>query len=143
MRRTEEEEELNYKTRIETERRTRYRFGIRRELRYKLVKGRTVVAMGAGHTIDMGSRGVAFYAQDKLRPGARLELSISWPALLDQSSPIQLIVFGRVLRRAGRTAVCTVNRYEFRIANPSRTDAWVGPDSMLERWAGQACAVGA
>ena len=91
------------------ERRTRCRFGIRRELRYKLVEGRTVVAAGAGYTVDISSRGVAFFADYELRPGATIELSISWPALLHQTCPIRLVVCGRVLRGTGRTAVCTVD----------------------------------
>jgi hypothetical protein len=112
-------------------------------LRYKLVEGRRVVATGAGRTIDMGSGGVAFFAQDKLTPGAAIEISISWPALLDRTCHMRLVVFGRVLRGTGRTAVCTVDKYEFRTASPSRTNAWVRPDSILERSTGQASAVGA
>ncbi len=133
------EEETSHEMRIETvqrERRTRCRFGIRRELRYKLVEGRKVVAAGAGYTIDVGSGGVAFSADHELEPGAAVELSINWPALLDQTCPIRLVVFGRVLRGAGRTAVCTVDKHEFRTARASRADAWVHPDSMLDRWAG-------
>ncbi len=130
---------------IETElweRRTRCRFGIRRELRYKLVKRRRVVAAGAGYTIDVGSGGVAFFADNELRPGAAVELSISWPALLDQTCPIQLVVFGRVLRGDGRTAVCTVDKHEFRTARASRPDAWARPNAMFGRWAGALGAAG-
>lgn len=128
---------------IPRERRMRCRFGIRRELRYKLVEGRTVVAAGAGYTIDIGSGGVAFFAKHELKPGAAVELSISWPALLDRTCPMRLIVFGRVLRSAGRTAACTVDKHEFRTARASRTNAWVRRDSMLERWAGKVGALGA
>jgi len=124
------------------ERRTRCRFGMRRELRYKLVEGCKVVAAGAGYTIDVGSRGVAFCADDELKPGTALELSISWPALLNQTCPIQLVVFGRVLRGAGRTVVCTVDQHEFRTARASRADAWVRPDATLNRWAGAVGAAG-
>jgi hypothetical protein len=112
-------------------------------LRYKLVEGRTVLATGAGHTIDMGSGGVAFFAEDELKPGATVELSISWPALLDRTCPMRLVVFGRVLRGAGRNTVCSVDRHEFRTARASRTDTRVQLDSMLQRWAGQAGAAGA
>ncbi|MGA2269536.1 MAG: hypothetical protein ABSH44_13790 [Bryobacteraceae bacterium] len=124
-------------------------------MRYKLVEGRTVVAAGAGYTINMGSGGVAFSAEPlagprpgghpaagaaaplngreqrsepvtgepELRPGTFIELSISWPALLDQTCPMRLIVFGRVLRGAGRTAACTLDKYEFRTARVSKSDA--------------------
>jgi hypothetical protein len=67
------EEEMSHKMSIETvqrDRRTRCRFGMRRELRYKLVEGRRVVAAGAGYTIDVGSGGVAFAADHELEPGA-------------------------------------------------------------------------
>ena len=114
---------------MQWERRARCRFGMRRELRYKLVKGRSIVAAGAGYTIDVGSGGVAFFADDELKPGAAVELSISWPALLDQTCPIRLVVFGRVLRGAGHTTVCTVDKHEFRTARASRADAWVRPDA--------------
>ena len=133
------EEGMHHKMPIETEqweRRTRCRFGIRRELRYKLVKGRRVLAAGAGHTIDVGSGGVAFSADHELEPGAAVEFSINWPALLDQTCPIRLVVFGRVLRGAGRTAVCTVDKHEFRTARVSRADAWVPPVAILGQWAG-------
>jgi len=64
-------------------------------------------------------------------------------SLLDRTCPIRLIVLGRVLRGAGRTAVCTVDKHEFRTARASRTDARVRADSMLEHWAGNVSAVGA
>ena len=51
------------------------------------------------------------------------------------------MVFGRVLRVAGRKAVCTVDRHEFRTARANWTEAWVHPASMPERWAGQASAM--
>jgi hypothetical protein len=108
-----------------------------------LVEGRTVVAAGAGYTVDISSRGVAFFADYELRPGATIELSISWPALLHQTCPIRLVVCGRVLRGTGRTAVCTVDKHEFRTARASQTDAWVRPDALIERWAGTLGAVGA
>jgi hypothetical protein len=124
---------------VQRERRRRSRFGIKRELRYKLLERHRVFASGTGHTIDMGRGGVAFSAEIDLRPGTSVELSISWPALLNQTCPMQLVVFGRVLRSAGHMAVCTLNKYEFRTARVSRTDASTRDDSMLEhqhRWFG-------
>jgi hypothetical protein len=85
---------------------------------------------------------VAFSADHELEPGAAVEFSINWPALLDQTCPIRLVVFGRVLRGAGRTAVCTVDKHEFRTARASRADAWAPPVAMLGRWAGALGAAG-
>ena len=61
----------------ENERRRKYRFPIERELRYKMADHGVVVATGAGKTLDMGSGGVAFTAEQQLTPGAFVELSVS------------------------------------------------------------------
>ena len=118
------------------ERRRKKRFSIHRELRYKSLKDGVIMANGGGQTINIGSGGVAFSVTHDLEPENYVELSISWPVLLDDNCPMRLIVFGRVLRSEGGICVCTVKKYEFRTqsrifqATPS-----VRNDSMLQRWA--------
>jgi hypothetical protein len=123
-------------TKKSTERRTKYRFEMQRELRYKLTGDGIPSTAGTGRTINLCSAGVAFEAEHEMPPRGFVELSISWPVLLDDSCPMRLIVFGRVLRAAGQTAVCSIDKYEFRtsgrtfqVTSISRTD------SMLQRWA--------
>jgi len=120
----------------EIERRQKQRFNIQRELRYRATEDGIVAASGCGQTLNLGSGGVAFVSGEALAVGAFVELSISWPVLLDESCPMRLIVFGRVLRTTGRKSVCTVDKYEFR--TQSRTLQLVSPsrcDGMLQRWA--------
>ena len=119
----------------ENERRRKYRFPIERELRYKMADHGVVVATGAGKTLDMGSGGVAFTAEQQLTPGAFVELSVSWPALLADNCPMRLIVFGRILRCTGLKAVCTIDKYEFRTQARSFQPTAVRSDGMLQRWA--------
>src|SRR5947209_19634180 len=117
------------------DRRSKRRFVIERELRFKLLERGKIVASGTGHTIDMGSRGVAFEVDQPLKAGALVELSISWPALLDQSCLMRLIVFGHVLRGGVRCAA-SIDRYEFRTQGrvySLRSSA--RPDPILRRWA--------
>jgi hypothetical protein len=118
------------------ERRAKYRFDLQRELRYKVTSTGTPPIAGVGQTINMCSGGIAFTGEHTIEPGAFVELSVSWPALLDDSCPMRLIVFGRVLRTSGLVAVCSIEKYEFRTA--ARTfqprDS-VRSDSMLQRWA--------
>ena len=71
------------KTKQHIERRSKFRFGIQRELRYKVSEDGTTVAAGTGQTINLGSGGIAFAAQHELKPTAFVELSISWPAQLN------------------------------------------------------------
>lgn len=123
--------------RNDNDRRTKFRFAIHRELRYKLLERNAIVATGTGETIDLSSGGVAFSIKEPLKVGAFIELSISWPVLLHASCPMRLIVFGRVLRSTERKSVCSVDKYEFR--TQARTlqavPAGVRQDSMLQRWA--------
>ena len=83
----------------------------------------------------MGSGGVLFQVERDLAEGAFIQLSVSWPVLLDDSCPMRLVIFGRVLRSGGRKCACSIDKYEFRTqarviqAAPPRTDY------SLERWA--------
>ena len=84
----------------------------------------------------MGSGGIAFITGQPLAPGTFVELSISWPALLEETCPMRFVVFGRILRCAGRKAVCTIEKYEFRTqARTFQPLATTRADRMLERWA--------
>jgi hypothetical protein len=119
------------------ERRSKTRFPIHRDLRYKLLQDDVVMESGMGETIDMASGGMAFQMEHPLKEGAFVELSISWPVLLDDSCAMRLIVFGRIVRGWGKRSACCVDRYEFR--TQPRVLQPVLPmrnDSMLRRFAG-------
>jgi hypothetical protein len=116
------------------DRRKKKRFVLRRELRYKLLADGVVTRVGAGQTQNIGSGGVSFACDGELPPGGFIELSISWPVLLENQCPMRLIAFGRVLRAQDGRAACTIDKYEFR--TQSRTFQMpVRTDSMLQRWA--------
>jgi hypothetical protein len=119
----------------EHERRGKRRFAIERDLRYKTADHGVPVAAGSGQTMNMGSGGVAFVAEQPLTPGRFVELSIGWPILLGGTCPIRFVVFGRILRCNGRKAVCTIEKYEFRTqARTFQPPALTRADAMLLRW---------
>ena len=119
----------------ENDRRSKCRFAIQRDVRYKLAEDGVVVAAGCGQTINMGSGGVAFVTEQPLTPGGLVELSISWPVLLDETCPMRFIVFGRILRCTGRRSVCTIDKYEFRTqARTFQASVGIRGDGMLHRW---------
>lgn len=118
------------------DRRKKFRYPVKRELRYRVLENETTVESGMGMTFDMGSAGVAFLVDNQLQPGAFIELSISWPVMLQDSCPMRLIVFGRVVRASGRLCACTLDKYEFRTQGRAlRPTPMVRTDSMLRRWA--------
>ena len=120
----------------ENDRRSKFRFAIEREVRYRLAEDGVVVAAGSGETIDMCSGGVAFVTGQPLTPGGFVELSISWPVLLDATCPMRFITFGRILRSTGCITVCTIDKYEFRTqARSFQASVTTRGEGMLHRWA--------
>jgi len=119
------------------ERRSKARFPIRQGLRYKVFENDKVVAQGTGETIDMGSAGISFTftASEPLCSGNYVELSISWPALLQSSTRMQLVVFGRVLRTNNCVAACTIDKHEFRTQARGDGTPAINRDSVRLRWA--------
>jgi hypothetical protein len=71
---------------------------------------------GVGKTVNISSSGVLFTSEQPLLPGRRLELSVSWPAQLDNKCPLKLVARGKVVRsEAGKVAI-EIQQYEFRTA---------------------------
>ncbi len=97
------------------DRRLNRRYDLRLDLRWKLVRRKKVVDQGTGATHDLSSGGVSFEAGRPLSHGLTAELSISWPALLDGVSPLQLVISGRVVRSDGGRIAIRIARHEFRI----------------------------
>ncbi len=117
------------------ERRRKLRFPIHREVRYKLLDDGRIVARGRGETVDMGSGGIAFRINEALPLGAYIELSVSWPVPLDDNTPMQLIVFGRVLRFNSGRFVCGIEKWEFRTQARERKEVIpMRADNHLLRW---------
>ena len=119
----------------EPERRRKQRFEIQREAHYKIMEEGLVVATGPAETTNICSGGVAFEAQVRLKRGAFVELSISWPALLNETCAMRLLVFGRIVRVNGLVAVCSVEKYEFRTQS-RKLQSMPDPrnNAVLQRW---------
>ena len=66
--------------------------------------------------MDLSSGGIRFDAGRQLPVGLNVELAISWPALLHNSAPMQLVVSGRIVRSDGPQAAIHMTQHEFRTA---------------------------
>jgi hypothetical protein len=84
------------------------------ELRWKLIRRKKIQDAGTGRTIDLSSGGVLFDAGRPLPPGLNVELSVSWPVLLHNVAPMQLVVSGRVIRSMGSHVAVQITQHEFR-----------------------------
>lgn len=96
------------------ERRMKLRFHIEQEVRYKMLYGQRIAETGVGKSMNISSGGVWFTTENMLTTGMPVELSMTWPVLLNDSCPMKLMIYGCVVRSNERGAAVAIERYEFR-----------------------------
>jgi hypothetical protein len=106
------------------ERRLSNRLPIERDVRYRVFGGRRgVTQVGWGKTVNMSGRGVLFTTESVLPKGARIELTVSWPAKLNHAVPLNLVAKGVLVRVDAKQAAFAMERYEFRTRGASLEEA--------------------
>jgi hypothetical protein len=101
------------------DRRSTDRFPIERDVRFRLLGKRNGHEEGTGKTVNISSNGVLFTTDKTLVPGRRIEVSISWPAQLDNRCQLKLVAKGRITRQENGQAAVEIQQYEFRTAGRS------------------------
>ena len=101
---------------IAGDRREDRRYGIHLDVKWKLIRRRRVLDAGIGKTVDLSSGGLLFDPGRHLPEGLNVELSITWPVLLHNVAPLQLVVSGRIVRASGRQVAVRTVQHEFRTA---------------------------
>lgn len=81
---------------------------------YFLSKSGWVRSEGSGRTKDLCRKGILFVPDHPPLPDTDLELRIDWPFLLQNICPLQLLVWGRVLRSDRSGTAISMKTYEFR-----------------------------
>jgi PilZ domain len=108
------QEDRSLNSRNERERRTKRRFMIDQEVKYKMLYGQRIAETGVGRTLNISSGGVWFSTENMLTSGMPVELSMNWPVLLNDSCPMKLMIYGCVVRSNEKGAAVAIERYEFR-----------------------------
>lgn len=99
---------------VMSDRRRSNRFPIEREVRYKTLNQRSELLSGSGKTLNISSSGVLFTSDHEFPIGTRLEVSISWPAQLNEKCLLNLVARGRVTRFTKGQLAVQIQQYEFR-----------------------------
>jgi c-di-GMP-binding flagellar brake protein YcgR len=97
-----------------SDRRSSGRMSIEQEVRYRVLNKKEGDVEAQGKTINISSSGVLFTTEHMLLPGRRVELSINWPAQLDNKCALKLVARGRVVRFEGGLAAIEIMQHEFR-----------------------------
>ncbi len=100
------------------ERRIKRRFHIEQDVRYKMLYGQRIAETGQGKTMNISSGGVWFTTETMLTSGMPIEVSMTWPVLLNDSCPMKLMIYGCVVRSNDKGAAVAIERYEFRYPGP-------------------------
>ncbi len=95
------------------ERRAKARYPLELNVRYQTF-GREESIAGEGRTVNLSSTGVLVTSSDKMSDGVRLRLTIEWPTLLNGTTPLQLVTFGRVVRSNDSSFAVALEHYQFR-----------------------------
>ena len=96
------------------DRRSKRRFQIDQEVKYKMLYGQRIAETGVGRTLNISSGGVWFSTESMLTSGMPIEISMNWPVLLNDSCPMKLMIYGCVVRSNEKGAAVAIERYEFR-----------------------------
>jgi hypothetical protein len=89
------------------------------DVRYEIVSGGSVLAAGTGQTTLMGSHELVFAADLNVGQGASVDISVSWPAVLDGHVRLELVIGGRVAAVVGRWITVEIGKCQFRAPAPS------------------------
>jgi hypothetical protein len=110
------------------ERRSASRFPLKLAVNCKVLNKRDRQLDASGSTVDLSSTGVLFTTDQVLVPGKRIELSISWPAKLNDKCRMLLVAKGRVTRTEDGKVAMEIQQHEFRTTADRSAAAGAGAE---------------
>src|ERR1700685_2997468 len=121
------------------ERRSKIRYPVSLNVKYRTV-GRSNRISGMGRTLNMSSGGLLIAADQRTELGAKIELNIEWPSMLDGQIPLQLVAVGKVVRCLESGFALSFTQYQFRTMSrkmlSTPNESWDGMEAAMMRSAG-------
>ena len=99
---------------IQGDRRVNRRYDVELELRFHYTDHDGVLRVGSGVAAELSRGGILFLTDDPPPAGADVEAHITWPFLLQDTCPLELVVRGCISRAGDRGTVMRLRGYEFR-----------------------------
>src|SRR6185312_767398 len=96
------------------DRRTNARFPCRLAVSYQALEHPFLAGVATSETLNISSKGVLFATEEPLQPGQLLQVSVDWPARLENQVPLKLVAEGRIVRNINGLAAMRIDKYEFR-----------------------------
>jgi DNA-binding NarL/FixJ family response regulator len=96
------------------DRRTNARFPCRLAVSYQALEHPFLSGVATSETLNISSKGLLFSADGALQPGQLLQVSVDWPARLENQVPLKLVAEGRIVRNLNGLVAMRIDKYEFR-----------------------------
>jgi DNA-binding NarL/FixJ family response regulator len=96
------------------DRRTNARFPCRLAVTYQALEHPFLSGVATSETLNISSKGLLFATEEALQPGQLLQVSVDWPARLENQVPLKLVAEGRIVRNVDGLAAMRIDKYEFR-----------------------------
>jgi DNA-binding NarL/FixJ family response regulator len=96
------------------ERRNHARFPCRLAVSYQTLEQPIISGTGTSETLNVGSKGLLFTSNEQFHAGQLIQVSLEWPARLENQIPLKLVAEGRIIRNSNGQTAMTIEKYEFR-----------------------------
>jgi len=96
------------------ERRNNARFPCRLAVSYQTLEHPILSGQGTSETLNISSKGILFTSNEKFETGQLVQVSLDWPARLENQVPLKLVAEGRIVRNSNGQTAMTIDKYEFR-----------------------------
>jgi len=102
------------------DRRTNAPFPCRLAVSYQALEHPFLSGVATSETLNISSKGLLFATEEALQPGQLLQVSVDWPARLENQVPLKLVAEGRIVRNLNGHAAMRIDKYEFRTRKAPR-----------------------
>ncbi len=99
---------------MNNERRRARRFPLRREARYTILEAHKRNSPVGTETMDMSSGGMCLGCKEAPPLGSRMDVSVNWPAVLENGCRLKLVARTRVMWRSNVAVGLMIEKHEFR-----------------------------
>ena len=96
------------------ERRINARFPVSLAISYQTLEQPILSGQGTSETLNVSSKGILFASNENFVIGQLVQVSLDWPAKLENQIPLKLVAEGRIVRNSGGQTAMTIEKYEFR-----------------------------
>ncbi len=90
---------------------------------YQTLEHPILSGQGTSETLNISSKGLLFTSNEQFQAGQLVQVSLDWPARLENQIPLKLVAEGRIVRNANGQTAMTIDKYEFRTRRVAKTTA--------------------